>query len=285
MPRTLRLTYYNGIAQTKTLQQIDAAVKQFAELVTQAGGPAISVLPVVEIPEQIAMIVSGKCDIALMNPLGYVFAQRQNANVVPIAIALRTTTAGTGPTYLSQVYVNVATGIVDVAGLLGHSFGFGSAVSTSNFLVPAVELRNRGVHPLTGPHTIRYLGHHDQVAQAVYDGTVDAGAGHDGVIDALAKIHPDAPQKLKRLFWSAPIPSDPIASNLTGAELKELTDAVITAGTSITGKAAISTFWGTSDGLSSVQPTAYQGLDGYLSDLSLRMQDILPSNGSKRATP
>ena len=159
MPQPLRLTYYNGIAQNVSSQQIDDAVKQFADLVTQAGGPAIDVLPVVEIPAQIAMIVGGKCDIALMNPLGYVFAQRQNANVVPIAIALRTTTFGTGPTYLSQVYVNVATGITDVGALFGRSFGFGSCVSTSNFLVPAAELRNRGVHPLTGPNTIRYLGH------------------------------------------------------------------------------------------------------------------------------
>ncbi|MGA8576049.1 MAG: PhnD/SsuA/transferrin family substrate-binding protein [Candidatus Cybelea sp.] len=256
MPQSVRLTYYNGIAQGVTPQQIDDAVKQFAQLVTQAGGPVIDLLPVVEIPEQIAMIVDGRCDIALMNPLGYVFAQRQNANVVPIAIALRTTALGTEPTYLSQVYVNVATGITDVPGLLGRSFGFGSSMSTSNFLVPAAELRNRGVHPLTGPHTVRYLGHHDQVAQAVYDGVVDAGAGHDGVIDDLSKIHPDAPQKLKRLFWSTPIPSDPIASNLTGAELQQLTTAVVSVGTSLAGKAAIATFWGTPNGLAAVQPTA-----------------------------
>lgn len=277
MPRALRLTYYNGIAQGIPPQQIDAAVKQFAGEIARAGGPAVDVQPMVEIPQQIEMIVNGQSDIALMNPLGYVFAQRQNANAIPIAIAIRSTAFGTGPTYLSQVYVNVATGITDVPGLLGHAFGFGSAVSTSNFLVPAAELRNRGVHPLTGPRVIRYLGHHDQVAQAVYDGVVDAGAGHDGVIDDLAKIHPDAPQKLKRLFWSSPIPSDPIVSNLTGLELQQLTGAVLAAGKSAAGMAAISTFWGTPHGLDAVLPAAYQSLDAYLTDLSLRMQDILPS--------
>lgn len=277
MPDALRLTYYNGIAQGIPPQQIDDAVKAFAQEIVRAGGHAIDVLPLVEIPQQIAMIANAQCEIALMNPLGYVFAQRLTSKVTPIAIAIRTTALGTGPTYLSQVYVNAATGISDVSGLLGRSFGFGSAVSTSNFLVPAAELRKRGVHPLTGPKTIRYLGHHDQVAEAVYDGVVDAGAGHDGVIDDLAKIHPDAPQKLKRLFWSDPIPSDPIASNLSGAELQKLTAAVLAAGKTAEGMASIGTFWGTPHGIEAVQPDAYSSLDGYLTDLSLRMQDILPS--------
>jgi len=56
------------------------------------------------------------------------------------------------------VYANVASGINDVAGIRGHSLGFGLAVSTSNFLVPAAELRRRGVHPLTGPQKITFLG-------------------------------------------------------------------------------------------------------------------------------
>ena len=38
--------------------------------------------------------------------------------------------------------------------------------------------------------------------------------------------------------------------------------------------AAISTFWGTPHGINGVHPSACQSLDAYLTDLSLRMQDI-----------
>ena len=276
MNATVRLSYYHGITQSKTPEEVKDAVTAFAEVITANGGPQISVLPVVEIPQQIAMIVGGQSEIALMNPLGYLFAHRQQNAVIPIAIAIRTTSGGTGPTYLSQVYANIASGINDVAGIRGRSLGFGLAVSTSNFLVPAAELRRRGVHPLTGPQKITFLGRHDQVAQAVYDGTVDAGAGHDGVLDDLTKKHPDAPQKVQRLFWSDPIPSDPVATSVVEPALSQLRSAVVAAGKDPKGKAAIATFWGTPSGLDAVDASAYEPLSGYLDALNLRMQDILP---------
>jgi phosphonate transport system substrate-binding protein len=277
MPGSLRLTYYPGITQYQPPQTVHDAVVKFAALVTSKGAPSITVLAPVEIPQQITMIASGGCEIGLMNPLGFLFAHRQEAKVVPVAVVIRTTSAGTGPAYLSQVYVNVASGITDVRGLRGRSMGFGSAVSTSNFLAPAAELRRRGVHPLTAMRLVQYFGHHDDVAQAVYEGKVDAGAGHDGVIDDLAKTHPDAVQKLRRLFWSSPIPSDPIAVNMTEPSISQLRAAIIAAGTEQQGKDAIATFWGTPNGLDNVKSDFYNGLGKYLDDLSLRMEDILPA--------
>lgn len=207
MATTLRLTYYDWITQHLDPAHIRQAVVRFASIVQGVLGEAvaITVLPVVNAPQRINSIVAGDCEIALMNPLGYVLARRHAKQVECLAVALRIPAVGGGgpkPVYKAQIYVNQRTGITKVSELRGRSFAFGVSFSTSNFLVPAWNLLKQGIHPLTAFLHMLYAGGHPQAAEEVYQGRADAGAGHDGVIIGFKQLHPDADQVLQNIFWT-----------------------------------------------------------------------------------
>ena len=65
--------------------------------------------------------------------------------------------------------------------------GYGVPFSTSNFLIPALDLRKKQIHAFCDFKTVQFLGGHDLVAKAVYNQQVALGAGHDGVIIDLSK--------------------------------------------------------------------------------------------------
>jgi ABC-type phosphate/phosphonate transport system substrate-binding protein len=112
----------------------------------------IEVLPPLEVPDQIGAIADGRCQIALMNPLGYVFARARNPQVAAIALAQRIIHGKVGDVYFAQVYAHKSSGITkdDLSRMKGRSIGFGVPISTSNFLVPAYELRQGGLPSARG---------------------------------------------------------------------------------------------------------------------------------------
>jgi ABC-type phosphate/phosphonate transport system substrate-binding protein len=126
---------------------------------------------------------------------------------------------------------------------------------------------------------VLFLGGHDKVARAVYDGRVQLGAGHDGVIADLANQpgYSDANQVLIRLHRSRPIRSDPIATAIGDeAERMRIRDALIAAGSSVEGQAALARFWGGVRGLGIVNEEAFDTLLAALDALALNEADVLP---------
>ena len=91
----LKLCYYPWITQYIPPEEIYKQIGVLAqetgkELSSLLGESAnIEVLKPVEVPEQIRMIVARECNIALMNPLGYVFANSRNKSVRAQVVALR----------------------------------------------------------------------------------------------------------------------------------------------------------------------------------------------------
>jgi len=282
--KIVRLSYYPWITQHISAPELDKQIRRFAgvleqELATIIAEPTtIEVLPPLDVPDQIKQLVSGDADLALMNPLGYVFARRRDSTIQAIAVAQRIIDGKIGTTYFAQLYTNRRTGISDINQAKGGSLAFGVRFSTSNFLVPALELKNRGLHPLTAFSSVTFLGGHDKVATAVYEGKVDIGAGHDGAIIDLSNQdgYRDAQECLFRLVRSTPIPSDPIVlkSPDTGWAVK-MTQALVAASKSDEGKDSLATFWGKVVGLEAVNPSVYDVLSSALTSLSLGEADIL----------
>ena len=158
MAKNLRLSYYPWITQHITQAELRRQIERFADVLLASyknlGGTEYSgvrVLDPVDVYAQINQIVAGDAELALMNPLGYMFArQRSSYAVKSIAVALREIDGVVGDTYYAQVYARKDAGILDLASSRGKSIGFGVPYSTSNFLIPAHELRLAGLHPLTG---------------------------------------------------------------------------------------------------------------------------------------
>jgi phosphonate transport system substrate-binding protein len=284
-----RMSYYPWIVQHVELGEIDRQIKIFGSLIKQelerlgAPDPRVEVLPSLEVPEQIKQIATGGAEIALMNPLGFVFARQGTGGarspLEAVAVALRIIDGKVGKVYFSQLYTAKKTAIRTREQVANRSIGYGLPYSTSNFLVAAARLLEVGVHPLTGVTRVEFLKGHDVVAKAVYEGRVDVGAGHDGVIVDLANQpgYGDAADVLVQIARSPPIPSDPIVTNIPNdAERQRVQRAIVAAGNSDAGKSALKIFWGNAQGLEVTDTASYANLSEALKDLRLGAADLLP---------
>jgi ABC-type phosphate/phosphonate transport system substrate-binding protein len=163
----------------------------------------------------------------------------------------------------------------------GATIGFGQSYSTSNFLFPAWHLATQltpAVNAFTSFSAIRYLGGHQLVAKAVYDGVVDLGAGHDGVIEDLADVpgYGDAEERLTTLYWTDYIPSDPIAANIPDAtERDELANAIVAASKTQAGSDALRIFWGGVTELALQTSKAYDSVVRCMDELHVTGDDLL----------
>lgn len=285
---TYRLSYYPWITQHRPLEEVHHYVRQFAAVLATAlgGNSTVTVVPPLEVDKQIDQLLAGAVDIALMNPLGYVFARRRpsGASIASIAIALRFIDGILGDTYFAQLYTRNTMALRKgepalASRLRGRSIGYGVPYSTSNFLVNAWALKQQlGVHPFTFFSKVEFLGGHDIVAKAVYEGRIDVGAGHDGVIIDLANQYGygDAKEKLVQIVRSDPIPSDPVVARIADAgERTALQAALVAAGNTPDGKAALEGFWGMAQGLKPIEANTYDLLATIMAEFKLEEKDLL----------
>lgn len=282
-----RLSYYPWITQHRTAAEIHRNVEAFASAVSRelGSGSSITVLSALEVNRQIDQLIAGEAEIALMNPLGYVFARRRPGGdaIKSVAIALRKIDGVVGDTYFAQLYTRKSSALrkddPQLAGKMkGRSIGYGVPYSTSNFLVNAYALKQKvGIHPFTHFSRVEFLGGHDLAAKAVYEGRVDIGAGHDGVIVDLANQYGygDANEQLVQLVRSDPIPSDPVVVRVSDAERDPLQAALVAAGDTAEGKAALAIFWGMVEGLRPIEADAYDLLNDTMTALGLEERDLM----------
>jgi ABC-type phosphate/phosphonate transport system substrate-binding protein len=108
---------------------------------------------------------------------------------------------------------------------------------------------------------------------------VDIGAGHDGVIIDLAnqRGYGDAKDVLVQLKRSDPIPSDPVVVTTPDAAKREvLKQAIVAAGNTPNGLAALARFWGNAQGLQATTSAAYAVLSVALQTLKFDQSDLMP---------
>src|SRR5262249_48972746 len=249
----------------------------------------IDVLPELPIPQQLQELEAAPAadvaaKIGLLNPIGYALLHERAPAVKAIAVVRREIKPSPpGPTYKAQLYTHRKTAIKKVDQIRGRLVAFGSAQSTSNFLVPAMMLWKAGIHPLNGPKRGEFAGGHDTAALGVYEGRAEVGAGHDGVISDLAGRagYGDADVVLQNLAWSDPIPSDPVAIHPADAQLpQKITAALMRVAAKgqpdSVGNKAVKRFWGpNTDGFEAIDPSAYKTLLDQMKPLGLRAGDVL----------
>jgi ABC-type phosphate/phosphonate transport system substrate-binding protein len=287
----LRLTYYPDITQHRRPAEIRQAIVQFASIVSHdlsertGEWTDIEVLDVVSTQDQTAMIADGGCEIALIRPSAYIYAHRRNPAVVPAAVALRSIDGQVGDSYFAQIYTHLSTGIQTMADLKQRccgpldqrpSLGFGDPFSTANFLVPAWLLVSKGLHPLTRFRRVEFLGGHDRVAEAVYRGGVDIGAGHDGAIVDLARQSgfADAETVMHRLARVI-IHSDPIAVCVPDDLRAALTASLIETSARDDSREHLDVFWGAVKGLGPTRHENYASIEQAIDDLRISEADVL----------
>jgi hypothetical protein len=115
MPNAYKLSYYSWITQGITPAQIQAAVQHFADALTAElskvdAGATVQVQMYPDVPPQIAAVTTEIRHIALINPLGLVFANQRNREVKAVAVAQRkdAVTGVIGPFYRAQTHTCAA---------------------------------------------------------------------------------------------------------------------------------------------------------------------------------
>jgi ABC-type phosphate/phosphonate transport system substrate-binding protein len=297
LTRRLALSYYPWITQSISGAVLHRAIAEFVALLEaelrRGMGEATRLehLDEMDIPDQLDHIGERPtgdltCKIALMNPIGYALIHKRVPAVEAVSVIRRKIgNDPAGPTYKAQLYTHRRTFVrnnLTVAMVRGRSMAFGSPQSTSNFLVPAVMLFDAGIHPLNGMSRVEFTGGHDKAAAAVYEGRLEIGAGHDGVIIDLAGKpgYADAEQVLTRIAWSPDIPSDPVAIHAADPAVKEqVRDALRRVATpgqpGSDGNKVVKKFWGTEEGFEAIGADAYDSLFEHMNKLQLRDSDML----------
>ena len=121
--------------------------------------------------EAIDDMVTGEVDLARFGPASYITAKQANAGISLIAME-----AVKGKkTFNGVIAVQQESTVQSLRDLPGHSFAFGSKLSTIGRYLSQTELVNHGIFA-RDLKRFDYLGRHDRVGMAVARGDFDAGA-------------------------------------------------------------------------------------------------------------
>ena len=289
MPVSFQLGYYPWITQHLEPAKIRSAVELFASafekgLQKDLPGATVQVTDPLDVPEQVERIIAHERTIEFMNPLGFVLGQLKSPKLEAVAVAQRIIDGKLGINYFAQLYTHVDSGLANIdqaVQKVQKSVGYGVPFSTSNFLIPALELQKRRIHPFLNFKAAEFLGGHPEVAKAVYEQKIVLGAGHDGVIIDLSHQEgfEDAKSKLKTLVRSPPIPSDPIIVNIPDeAERNAVVAALVRAAGTADGKQALAEFWGNAQGLEPTSSRPYEVIRTAIDQLRVRPEELLPKS-------
>lgn len=203
-------------------------------------------------------MTSGNVDIGWVGPLDYVIAHQKNG-----AEAVTKSVRRGLPSYKAFIIVNANSNISSVKDLKGKKFAFGDPLSTSSNLYPRAAMKAAGLDP---DHDVQgvNISNQTQIAVAVCQGTVDAGAIYD---DARSNAGADTScpgimSKTKVIYTTdPPIPGDPqmIRHNLNPDQKKKLKDAMIAMGSDPTIQPALKALY-TIDSLVPAQDSDYDDL-------------------------
>ncbi|MGB8194009.1 MAG: PhnD/SsuA/transferrin family substrate-binding protein [Chitinophagaceae bacterium] len=280
------LCYYPDITQYRSAADVRRAVEVFSGVLAKDYGDrigdavTITVLPVMDVRTQTYYMQDPAkgAGIGLMKPVSYVLANKKNSNVIAGAVAWRVIAGVEADTYLGQLFAHKNSGIKTLKDITKvHRIAYGDSFSTSNFLIPAMDLYQNGVHPFTSFRMAKFFGGHDGSAKAVYFLEADIGAGHDGAISLLAqeKGFEDANEKLVTIS-KVDIYSDPVAVRKDLVpDAEKLTESLVSISALPEIKKALEDFWGNVSRLGKADPEKYSLIGKALDALSLSDKDIL----------
>ncbi len=124
----------------------------------------------------------GEVDLVEFSPYAYVRAEKR-IKLRPLVSVI----ADGSETAAGYIFVRSDSPRRSIEDLQGASFGFVDPASTSGYLYPMKVFRDRGLNPKTFFGRTEFLGNHEKVLLAVYEGRIDAGATYQGSLASLKR--------------------------------------------------------------------------------------------------
>jgi phosphonate transport system substrate-binding protein len=212
---------------------------------TKSGRPSGEVFVTPEYAGILTALRSDQIDCAYLNPLSYVLALQEFRDTPEHLIPLAMPYFHGSLTYRGVIFVRADSGTKTLQDLRGKSFAFNDRTSTSGYLYPSRLLLKAGIDPTKDLRPVNISG--TGPVLAVLNGTADAGAGYEGVIQNAftdQSTHKPDESKINQfriLAYTEPIPNGMIVArgNLDPTTLKGLQAALVSINTDPAGKAAL----------------------------------------------
>ncbi len=130
--------------------------------------------------DAINRLEKGEFDLVELSP--YAFAQAERR--VKLRCLAQSILNGSATT-TGYIVVRDDSPIRTLGQLKGSQFAFVDPSSTAGYLYAAKSLRDNGIDPKRDFATVDFLGNHEAVLLAIFEGRVDAGATYQGAFHAL----------------------------------------------------------------------------------------------------
>ena len=215
-----------GLIPNQNPEEVEAQYQPLEDYLKKEIGRDVTVSVPATYNAVVEALVSGKLDMAYFGGLTYVQA-RQRADVTPLVTEVNPRTGTTK--YHSLIITPKNSGIQKVADIKGKTFAFGSVSSTSGSLYPSIMLKNAGIDYRTDLKEKTYTGGHDATAQAVANGSVDAGGLEDRIFYDLRDEGTIDGNAVRVVAESDPIEGYPwvVRDSLSDGDKQALTNAYL----------------------------------------------------------
>jgi phosphonate transport system substrate-binding protein len=141
---------------------------------TKRFGVPVELYPAADYAGVMQGLIADQLEVAGLGPSGYAGIVVQDPEAVEVVGVQQQTDGGLG--YFSVLVVRADSGIRSIEDMKGKSLAFADPNSTSGYLVPAFELREKGYDPATHFGRTGFAGGHEQAIIALlnkqYDGAV-----------------------------------------------------------------------------------------------------------------
>lgn len=171
-----------GVIPNQAPDKIKAQYEPFRKYLQEKLNMPVELFVATDYAGVVEAMANDKLDVAYFGGLTYVQA-KQKAKIHPIVTEVDQETGTTQ--YYSLIIAPSNSELKAVKDIKGKVFAFGDISSTSGSLYPRFMLDKAGIKVPEDLKNVVYSGGHDATAQAVQNGTVDAG-GIEGRI--LAKL-------------------------------------------------------------------------------------------------
>ncbi len=177
-PVTLRV----GLVPNQAPDKIKAQYEPFREYLSTTLGIPVELFVASDYAGVVEAMANDKLDVAYFGGLTYAQA-KQRAKIHPIITEIDEETQTSN--YYSLIIVPSDSPVQSTTELKGKTFAFGDVSSTSGSLYPRYMLDKVGIKVPDDLENVVYSGGHDATAQAVQNGTVDAGGIEGRILNRL----------------------------------------------------------------------------------------------------
>jgi len=251
------------IARSIEHRETPAALDRFgAQLAHEIGEPVtLQVVPSYAALE--SALMAGEAQLAWVPPI--LLADNDDTRLLPLVTSLR----GGAAEYCSVLFVRADSDLYTLGDLRGSTVAWVDRCSAAGYLLPRMHLIAEGLRLESLFAHEHFLGTHDAVVRAVFDGSADIGATFGGPpssagsdADERSGFHQIEPRRPVRvIFRSAPVPSDAVVcdASLPNDLRIRVTTALLHLGTFAVGRMVTRRLFG-ADGFATYDPRALSQL-------------------------